>query len=209
MAEVRTMMIWCPDWPVHAATQAAGAGPDEPVAVLDKGRVVACSAAARADGIRRGLRARDAQSRCPELVVLAYDPVIDARAFEPVVAALEALVPGVQIVRPGMCAIRARGPRRFYGSEEKAAEKLLDRLETVRRAGQPDRHRGRAVRRRAGRPGDVVAAPGPAGRAGGVHHVPRPAQRRHPARPELTDLLRRLGPAHPRRLRRPAREPRC
>ena len=72
--------------------------------------MLATSAAARAEGVRRGLRARDAQSRCPELVVLKYDPVIDARAFDPVIAMLEALTPGIQVIRPGMCALKARGP---------------------------------------------------------------------------------------------------
>jgi len=126
----RTMVIWMPDWPVTAAAVATGRSPDEPIAVLEKGKVLATSAAARAEGVRRGQRARDAQSRCPELVVLKYDPVIDARAFDPVIACLEALTPGVQVIRPGMCALKARGPARFYGSESVAAEKLLDRLET-------------------------------------------------------------------------------
>ena len=126
----RTMVVWVPDWPVTAAAVAAGRSPDEPIAILEKGKVLATSAAARAGGVRRGLRARDAQSRCPELVVLKYDPVIDARAFDPVIGCLEALIPGIQVIRPGMCALKARGPTRFYGSEPAAAEKLLDRLET-------------------------------------------------------------------------------
>ena len=63
--------------------------------------------------------------------MVKYDEVADARAFEPVVECLEALTPGVQVIRPGMCAVKARGPARFYGSEAAAAEKLLDRLETL------------------------------------------------------------------------------
>ncbi|HYU85082.1 MAG TPA: DNA polymerase Y family protein, partial [Kribbellaceae bacterium] len=113
-AETRTMVVWCPDWPVTAAASAVGCPPDAPVAVLDHGRVLASSAAARADGVRRGLRTRDAQSRCPALVVLPYDPALDNRAFEPVVTAIETLAPGVQVIRPGVCAVRARGPERFY-----------------------------------------------------------------------------------------------
>ena len=42
---------------------------------------------------------------------------IDARAFDPVIGCLEALTPGIQVIRPGMCALKARGPSRFYGSE--------------------------------------------------------------------------------------------
>jgi protein ImuB len=46
----RTMVVWCPDWPVTAAATSAGCPPDTPVAVLVKGRVLASSAVARAVG---------------------------------------------------------------------------------------------------------------------------------------------------------------
>lgn len=110
---VRTLAVWCPDWPVTAA----GGGVDEPGAVLRAGRVFACSAAARLDGVRRGQRRRDAQSRCPELVVYPDDPSRDARVFEPVVESVEALVPGVEIVRPGLVVAAARGAIRYYKGE--------------------------------------------------------------------------------------------
>lgn len=189
----RTMVVWCPDWPVIAAAAAAGCAPDAPIAVLAKGRVLASSAAARAEGIRRGLRARDAQSRCPELVVLKYDPVVDARAFDPVVSCLEALTPGVQPVRPGMCALRARGPARFYGSESAAAEKLLDRLETFdvpgSRAGIAD---GPFAAEQAARSSSaetrVLVVP-EGGSAAFLAGFPVDVLEQ----PTLTDLLRRLG----------------
>ncbi|MFT4229739.1 MAG: hypothetical protein QM602_05560, partial [Microbacterium sp.] len=46
---------------------------DELVAVVEANVVTACSAAARAEGVRRGLRRRDAQARCPRLRVVAAD----------------------------------------------------------------------------------------------------------------------------------------
>ena len=70
-----------------AAGVAAEGGADIPAAVVLANRVVACTPAARAEGVRRGLRKREAQGRCPQLVVVADDPARDARAFEPVVAA--------------------------------------------------------------------------------------------------------------------------
>ena len=90
---VRTLVVWCPDWPVVAA----GFSADEPVAVVHANRVMACSAAARAEGVRRGLRRREAQGRCPVLTVVEHDPSGAARAFEPVVAAVEEFAPGVEI----------------------------------------------------------------------------------------------------------------
>ncbi|WP_433283085.1 DNA polymerase Y family protein [Pseudonocardia xinjiangensis] len=107
---------------------AAHVPPHRPVAVVVANRVLACSAVARAHGVRRGLRRREAQARCPELVVLDRDPDRDARAFEPVVAAVEELAPGVEVVRPGLVALAAQGPVGWFGGEQAAAEKLVDQV---------------------------------------------------------------------------------
>ncbi|WP_144127968.1 DNA polymerase Y family protein [Catellatospora sichuanensis] len=125
---VRTMLVWCPDWPVAAAVLAGEAAPDAATAVLHANRVVACSPAARAAGIRRNLRKRDAQSRCPDLTVVAYDQARDAVMFEPVVAAIEEVAAGVAIVRPGSAAFAARGPARYFGSEHAAAERIIEQV---------------------------------------------------------------------------------
>src|SRR5437899_11897027 len=85
----RTLVVWCADWPVVAA----GVAPDEPAVVLHANRVVACSAAARREGIRRGLRRREAQARCPDVTVLQADLDRDARRFEPVAAAVATMAP--------------------------------------------------------------------------------------------------------------------
>jgi len=126
MAPERVVAVWCPDWPVIAAVAVEGLAAAAPVAVVAANRVLVCSATARAHGIRRGQRRREAQGRCPELAVLGDDPDRDARAFEPVVAAVEALAPGVEVVRPGLVAVPARGPTRYFGSERAVAERVLD-----------------------------------------------------------------------------------
>ncbi len=61
------------------------------------------------------------------LVVWCPDWPIDA-GFETVIEAIEQLMPGVQPVRPGLCAIRARGPTRYYGGEKDAARAVLECL---------------------------------------------------------------------------------
>ena len=125
---VRVLALWCPDWPVVAACADAGLPASRPAAVLAANRVVACSAPARAAGVRRGLRRREAQARCPELAVLGVDEGRDARAFEPVVAAVEELAPGVEVVRPGLVALPAQGPVGYFGGEQPAAERLIDQV---------------------------------------------------------------------------------
>ncbi|MVU78832.1 DNA polymerase Y family protein [Nocardia sp. ET3-3] len=125
------LVVWCPDWPAVAAAAEARAEVTRAVAVIANNRVIACTAVARAEGIRRGLRKREAQGRCPDLLVAQDDPDRDARLFEPVVTAVDATVPGVEVLRPGMLALSARGAARFFGSEEAAAERLVDAVAAV------------------------------------------------------------------------------
>ena len=125
---VRVLALWSPDWPVTAAARAAHVPAERPAAVVVANRVLACSAVARASGVRRGLRRREAQARCPELAVLARDADRDARLFEPVVAAVEELAPGVEVVRPGLVALPVQGPAGYFGGELAAAERLVDQV---------------------------------------------------------------------------------
>jgi protein ImuB len=110
----RTLVVWCPDWPVVAA----GVPPDAPAAVLRAGRVVAASPAARIEGVAPAMRRREAQARCPELVLVDHDPSRDARAFEPLMAAVDAVTPRIEISEPGRCCFPTRGPSRYFGGDE-------------------------------------------------------------------------------------------
>ena len=125
---VRVMMLWCPGWSVLAARLVQGIAADQALALTDRGIVVACSSAARLEGVTTGLRVRQAQHRCPDLIVLPHDVVAEARAFEPVLRAVEEKVPNVHVVRPGLAAVRAHGASRFYGGERAAAHALLEHL---------------------------------------------------------------------------------
>jgi protein ImuB len=190
----RMLVVWCPDWPVTAASAAARLAPHQPVAVVEANRVVACSAPARAEGVRRGMRRRDAQGRCPELVVFPDDPVRDARLFEPVAAAVEELAVGVEIIRPGVVAVPARGPASYFKGEERAAERLIDQV--ADRTGaecQVGIADGLFTAILAARRGIIV----PPDRSPdfltplSVRELHRPAEGHH--RADLVDLLRRLG----------------
>ncbi len=130
---MRTLVVWCPDWPVVAA----GCPREVPAAVVAANRVVAATAAARADGVRAGLRRREAQGRCPGVILLAADPARDAREFEPVVAALEAFTAGVDIVRAGLAGFATRGPSGYFGGDEELARRVLDAVSAVLEATTP------------------------------------------------------------------------
>ncbi len=114
--------MWCPDWPVVAA----GLPATVPAAVLANGEVLACSPAARVEGVRRGMRRRDAQARCPELRLVERAPQVEAQRFDEVLEALEQLTPGVAPIRPGLCALRV--PPRYYGGERETAAVLAERI---------------------------------------------------------------------------------
>ncbi|HEX2313863.1 MAG TPA: DNA polymerase Y family protein [Thermomonospora sp.] len=180
----RTLVVWCPDWPATAV----GIDAATPGVVVAERQVVACTAAARAEGVRRGQRIRDAQRRCPRLVVRDRDEDAEGRLFEPVVAAVAALTPKVEVVRPGLCAVPARGAARFYGGEEALRVLVQD---AVVEAGH-DCGTGIA---------DGLFAAELAARADGGRVVPPGGSAAFLApypvsvldRPELTDLLARLG----------------
>ena len=114
------------DWPAVAAAAATGLPSTVPIAVTLANRVIACSAAARAAGVRRGLRRRESQARCPELRVVTADLARDARHFEHVTAAVDDLVPRAEVLRPGLLVLSVRGAARYFGSEQAAAERLVD-----------------------------------------------------------------------------------
>jgi protein ImuB len=200
---------------VIAAAEAAGVPPSAPLALVVKGEVFACSASARREGVARGLRIREAQARCPALLVLPYDADLDHRAFEPVIAAVEAIVPGAQLVRPGTLAVKARGPSRYYGGEAPAAEAVLSVVAVAHPAAHdsdasaPDSltdDRGRGVLARVGIADTLFAAEQLAkarmrGPEDVVRVVPPGRTREFLAplplsvldRPELATVLRRLG----------------
>src|SRR5215472_16695526 len=114
------------DWPAVAVAVAADLPATAPIAVTLANRVIACSAAARAAGVRRGLRRREAQARCPQLHVVTADPARDARHFENVTLAVDDLVPRAEVLRPGLLVLSVRGAARYFGSEPVAAERLID-----------------------------------------------------------------------------------
>lgn len=116
----RLAVVWCPEWQVLAA----GAAPDQPLAVVHANRVVARSRAAAAAGVRVGQRRREAQARCTSLEVVADDPERSVRAFHPVAEAVAALVPRLEVAEPGVLVFATRGPSRYFGGDAALAARV-------------------------------------------------------------------------------------
>jgi len=191
----RVAVVWCPQWPVVAAGAAVG----QPAAGLHANRVIAVSPAAMAEGVTVGLRRREAQARCTDLVLHTNDPFRDARSFEPVPQALEAVTPFVELTEPGTASFGTRGPSRYHGGDEALAQRITQVVTgalgpLVAVAGPPGVGiadgrftallAARAAQER-GRP--VVVAPGQSG----PYLAPFPVAAL--GLPDLVDLLPRLG----------------
>lgn len=189
----RLLVLWVPDWPVLAHARAGRVPEEAPIALVEHHEIVACSGAARSDGVRRGMRQREAQARSPQLRLLPYDAALDARAFEPLLAELERSLPGLHPIRPGTVAVRARGPARYYGGERAAALHVLgvarDRGAAGARVGVADGlfAAERAARAPSQHDGVTLLAPG----ASAAFLAPLPVTVLDD--PELASLLPRLG----------------
>jgi protein ImuB len=189
------LAVWCMDWPAVAAAAAAGLPATAPVAVTLANRVVACSAAARSVGVRRGLRRREAQARCPQLHVVTADPARDARHFEGVTAAVDDVVPRAEVLRPGLLVLSVRGAARYFGSEQAAAERLVDAVAAAGaecQVGIADQLSTAVFAARAGR---IVEPGGDAAflSALSIRQLATEPSLAAPGRDELADLLWRMG----------------
>ena len=191
----RVLAVWCMDWPAMAAAASAGLPPTAQIAVTCANRVVACSSAARAAGVRRGLRRREAQARCPQIHVAAADADRDARYFEGVTVAVDGVVPRAEVMRPGLLVLPIRGAARYFGSEQAAAERLIDAVAAAgveAQVGIADQLATAVFAAKAGR----VVVPG-----GDAQFLSRLSIRQlsaepslsGPGREDLADLLWRMG----------------
>lgn len=178
-----------------AAAASSGLPATAQVAVTFANRVVACSAAARAAGVRRGLRRREAQSRCPQVHVVAADSDRDARFFEGVMAAVDEVVPRAEVLRPGLLALPVRGAARYFGSEEAAAERLVDAVAAAGAECQVGIADGLATAVFAARSGQVVTPGADREFLAGwsIRQLACEPSLSGPGRQELADLLWRMG----------------
>lgn len=190
---IRTLVVWCPDWPLVACGLA-----DVPSAVLRGNRVTACSPAARSDGVRIRQRRREAEATCPALVFAGEDMARDVQAFEAVVSAVAAFTPRVEVSRPGVCSLPAKGPARYFGGETSLATQLMEAVNAtvsalkgppcrIGIADSPFAARLAAQSAGAARSGVLIVPPGEA--AAWLADLPVGALGRR----DLADLLNRLG----------------
>ncbi|MBV8952014.1 MAG: DNA polymerase Y family protein, partial [Actinobacteria bacterium] len=192
---IRTCCVWWPDWPVVVARRTDPECRDVPVVVLEPpgssraGSVRSASREARRAGIVPGLRRREAEARCPGVIVREADVAAEARTFEILARALEELTPRVELERPGRLSFPTRGPSRYFGGDDALVVRVRDATASVDPGDVPARvglAGSRFAARLAARHDAVVAADATA-----AFLEPWPV--RVLGDPELADLLVRLG----------------
>ena len=195
----RTCCVWCPDWPVVAARRRDPALQRVPVFVRERvgarELVRAASAEARAAGVTRGMRRREAEAQCPDAVCVDADDALEARTFEIVARAVEVLTPRVVLDRPGLCAFMTRGPSRYFGGDHALAVRVREGVAAALGGADPDIRVGiadggfaaRLAARRAVADAPFVVDPG----GSAAFCAPWPVSALDD--PELVSLLVRLG----------------
>lgn len=146
--------MWFPDWRLRRPD----APPGEPCQVVGGGVVLAADALATAAGVAVGMRRRQAETLCPAVVTLAADPGAEAAAFEVVAAAVEGLVPRVEVATPGLLFVPVAGAVGYYGGEGPLVSRVA---EAVAEAGGPGAHLGLAAGPFAARLAAAAASGGP------------------------------------------------
>ena len=116
--------MWFPDWLLRRPD----APPDRAVFVVGardgRSLVAAANDQAREAGVRTGMLRRTAESLCPSAVSLDRDPAGEAQRFEPVLGAIEELIPRVEVVEPGWVLVPIDGAIRYYDGQEALVGKV-------------------------------------------------------------------------------------
>ena len=122
------LCVWYPDW----ALRRPDTPPGEPAQAIDtEHRVVAVNSLAAAGGVTVGMRRRQAEAVCPAVRTMVSDPTAEAIRFEPVVRAVEALVPRVEVVQPGLLLAPVTGAVHYFGDEWALVGVVVDAIEVV------------------------------------------------------------------------------
>jgi protein ImuB len=108
----------------------------------EEARVGEVSGAAEALGVTCGMALGEALARCPDLSLVAPDPLGVTQAWEATARALEDIGAALELGRPGLAYFEADGLRGLHGGDE-------DVIEAARRAGRSPSG-GRPVRVGAG-----------------------------------------------------------
>jgi protein ImuB len=136
VAGTRTAAVLVPAWPLLAARDHLERRSEKtdhvqdverpPLIVMARHRVLCAEPEALSAGIAVGMRRRAARAAMPHAIVLESDHDRETALFELVAAAVDTVAAGVDVLRPGVLLMAARGPARHQGGEAHLAERIID-----------------------------------------------------------------------------------
>jgi len=127
----RTLCVSFPEWSLRHAPE------DGPCLVVDEdNRVVAANAEAVAEGVKTRMRRGEAEALCPGGMTLERDLAVEVSEFDPVVEAVERVVPRVEVAAPGLAFVRIEGAVRYYGGEETVLLEVVTAVESIACGGR-------------------------------------------------------------------------
>ena len=137
---MRTLCVWFPEWPLIVLE---GTGPGF---VYEEGRagggetqrVAAANTGAIEGGVAIGMGRRAAEALCPIAETKERDFGRETRLFEPILYAIEDLIPRVEVVEPGLVLVATEGAVRFYGGEDILVAKVASIAGSQARIGLAD-----------------------------------------------------------------------
>jgi protein ImuB len=77
------------------------------------------------------MRRREAEGVCPVVFTVVADSGADAARFEPVVTAIEELIPRVEVIAPGLALAPVTGAVRYFGTEEALVTRVAKEVDAV------------------------------------------------------------------------------
>ena len=83
-----------------------------------------------------GMARRTAETLCPSALSLERDPAGETRRFEPVLDAIENLIPRVEVVEPGWVFVPIDGAVRYYGGEEALVDRVAGEVNRLAVGGR-------------------------------------------------------------------------
>lgn len=195
----RVLALCLPDLPLQRIRRGRDRG-DRPLAVVHEGRVVCCDPVARAQGVRPGDSAVQAEAACAGIEISPLDPAADEAALEALAEALLQLAPAAEIAPPDGLLLDASAARLLLppaAPPEVDAEALLLERAVALAAEQGYRCRaalasGKGPARALARHGGGRGAPVPPG-ATAAALAPLPLAALPGIPPDVADRLAGLG----------------
>ncbi|WIK64984.1 hypothetical protein [Gleimia hominis] len=109
-------LVWIPQWPTCSLAIDVPAGS---AAVISRGgKVLHATIAAKREGVREGMKITLARHLSSKLIELDYDPARDARTFDVILDALNAVTPMPVAIRPGIAFFNAKAALKYGTTAE-------------------------------------------------------------------------------------------